>query len=82
MDKKPKLVNSTVSNNASLEWPTDMFGIQKLNSVMDCECCCFEQPISAHNFFLNAISSDAHNNIRNPSQNSASAGILGDQCSF
>ena len=46
---------------------------QKLNFVLDCECCCCEQPISAQNFFLTAISLDAHNNnIRNPAQNSAS----------
>ena len=47
---------------------------QKLNSVMDCECCCCEQPISKQNFLFTVISLDAHNNnIRNPSQNSASA---------
>ena len=46
---------------------------QKLNSVMDCQCCCCEQPISAEKFFFTAISLDAHNNnIRNLAQNSAS----------
>ena len=46
---------------------------QRLNSVMDCECCCCEQPISKQNFLFTVISLDAHNNnIRNPSQNSAS----------
>ena len=45
---------------------------QKLSSVMDCECCCREQPISKQKIFFTAISLDAHNNnIRNPSQNSA-----------
>ena len=33
---------------------------QKLNFVLDCECCCCEQPISAQKFFLTAISLDAH----------------------
>ena len=48
-----------------------MHHAQKLNSGMDCECCC-EQPIIKQKFFT-AISLDAHNNnIRNPSQNSTS----------
>ena len=46
---------------------------QRLNFVLDYECCCCEQPISTQKFFT-AISLDAHNNnIRNPAQNSASA---------
>ena len=45
---------------------------QKLNSVMDFECCC-EQPNSRQKFFT-AISLDAHSNIKNPSQTSASDG--------
>ena len=49
-----------------------MHHAQKLNSGMDCKCCC-EQPIIKQKFFT-AISLDAHNNnIRFSSQNSASA---------
>ena len=39
---------------------------------MDFDCGCCEQPISRRIFFLIAISLDVHNNIQNPSQNSAS----------
>ena len=40
---------------------------------MEIECCCFEQPISNQKIIFAAISLDAHNNnIRLPSQNSAS----------
>ena len=46
---------------------------QKLNSVLESECCCCEQPISTQKFFCTAISLDAHNNnIHNLAQNSAS----------
>ena len=52
---------------------TLLYHIQKLNSVMDFECCWCEQPISRQKFFFTAISLDAHNdNIWNSSQNSAS----------
>ena len=42
-------------------WTTGTFRVQrrnalryaqKVNSVIDCECCCYEQPISTQNFFL------------------------------
>ena len=47
---------------------------QKLNFGMEIECCCCEQPISNQKIILTAISLGAHNNnIRFPSQNSASA---------
>ena len=46
---------------------------QRLNFVLDCKCCCCEQPISTQKFFFTAISLDAHNNnIHNLAQNSAS----------
>ena len=48
--------------------------VQKLNSGMEIECCFCEQPISNQKIIFTAISLDAHNNnIRFPSQNSASA---------
>ena len=50
-----------------------LYYCQRLNFVLDCECCCCEQPIRAQIFFLTAISLDAHNNnIHNLAQNSAS----------
>ena len=46
---------------------------QRLNFGMKIECCCCEQPISNQKIVLTAISLGAHNNnIRFPSQNSAS----------
>ena len=50
-----------------------MVSKQRLNFGMEMECCCCEQPISNEKIIFTAISLDAHNNnIRFPSQNSAS----------
>ena len=46
---------------------------QRLNFGMKIKCCCSEQPISNQKIILTAISfGDHNNNIRFPSQNSAS----------
>ena len=46
---------------------------QKPNSVLECECCRCELPISMQKIFFTAISLDAHNdNIQNVAQSSAS----------
>ena len=70
-------LNGNGKTNSSLqETLGEISNKQKLNYVLDFECCCCEQPISMQKYFFTAISLDAHNdNIRNLAQNSASADI-------
>ena len=78
------LVSRHLSHFSYVEWPLSsclyadfwlffLIHKQKLNFVLDCECCCCEQPISTQKFLFTAISLDIHNNnIHNLAQNSAS----------